>query len=96
MWLKWLPWKFVIRRVARASGFVDPVAVLAQRHRFAQPSKVAEPIELLRADVVFHARGRRCHVNRLSRRVAVVPPHNLIRSKKTTNRAQGVEKSMSA
>ncbi|MDH3738874.1 MAG: hypothetical protein OER92_06745, partial [Alphaproteobacteria bacterium] len=57
MWLKWLPWKFVIRRIARASGFVDPVAVLAQLHRFAQPSEVAEPIELLRAGVVFHARG---------------------------------------
>jgi hypothetical protein len=36
---------------------VDPVAVLSQLHRFGQPSEVAEPIELLRAGVVFHARG---------------------------------------
>jgi hypothetical protein len=57
LWLKWLPWRFVVRRVARAHGFLDPIALLAQLHRFAQPSEVAEPIELLRAGVVFHARG---------------------------------------
>ena len=56
-WLKWMPWKFVVRRVARAHGFLDPIALLARLHRFAQPSEVAEPIELLRAGVVLHARG---------------------------------------
>ena len=56
-WMKWLPWRFLIRRVARAHGFLDPMAVLARLHRFAQPSEVAEPVELLRAGVVFHARG---------------------------------------
>lgn len=56
-WMKWLPWRFLIRRVARAQGFLDPVALLARLHRFAQPSEVGEPIELLRAGVVFHARG---------------------------------------
>ncbi|VAW74803.1 Discoidin domain protein [hydrothermal vent metagenome] len=56
-WLKWLPWRFFIRRIARAHGFLDPVALLARLHRFAQPSEVAEPVELLRAGVVFHARG---------------------------------------
>jgi len=56
-WFKWLPWKYVVRRVARAHGFIDPVTLLANLHRFAQPSEVAEPIELLRAGVVFHARG---------------------------------------
>ncbi len=56
-WMKWLPWRFVVRRVARAHGFLDPIAVLARLHRFAQPSEVGEPIELLRAGVVFHARG---------------------------------------
>ena len=56
-WLKWLPWKFIVRRVARAHGFLDPIALLAHLHRFAQPSEVALPIELLRAGVVFHARG---------------------------------------
>ncbi|UCD12611.1 MAG: hypothetical protein JSU88_05910, partial [Nitrospinaceae bacterium] len=56
-WMKWLPWRFLIRRVARARGFLDPVAVLGLLHRFAQPSEVREPVELLRAGVVFHARG---------------------------------------
>lgn len=56
-WMKWLPWRFVIRRIARAQGFLDPIALLARLHSFAQPSEVGEPIELLRAGVVFHARG---------------------------------------
>ena len=34
-----------------------PDRLLARLHRFAQPSEVAEPIELLRAGVLFHARG---------------------------------------
>lgn len=57
MWFKWFPWRWVVRRVARAHGFLDPVALLSHLHRFAQPSEVAEPIELLRAGVLFHARG---------------------------------------
>jgi hypothetical protein len=57
LWLNWLPWRYVVRRVARARGFVDPIAVLARLHRFAQPAEVAAPLELLRAGVVFHARG---------------------------------------
>ncbi|MFO7766722.1 MAG: hypothetical protein R6V33_09860 [Pelovirga sp.] len=56
-WLKWLPWRFFIRRIARSKGFLDPIALMARLHSFAQPSEVAEPIELLRAGVVFHARG---------------------------------------
>jgi hypothetical protein len=57
MWLKWLPWRYLVRRVARAQGFIDPIALLSHLHRFAQPSEVAAPLELLRAGVVFHARG---------------------------------------
>ncbi len=53
----WFPWKFIVRRFAGAHGFIDPVALLARLHRFGQPSEVAEPIELLRAGAVFHARG---------------------------------------
>jgi hypothetical protein len=56
-WLKWLPWRFLLRRAARAHGFLDPLALLARLHRFAQPSEVGEPIELLRAGAMFHARG---------------------------------------
>ena len=57
MFTKWLPWKYVVRRVARAKGFVDPISVLARLHSFAEPSEVTAPAELLRAGVVFHARG---------------------------------------
>lgn len=53
----WLLWKFLLRRAARAHGFLDPVALLGRLQRFAQPSEVHEPVELLRAGVVFHARG---------------------------------------
>lgn len=57
MRLGWLPWKFVIRRIARAHGFLDPIVVLSRLRGFTQPSEVAEPVELLRAGVVLHARG---------------------------------------
>src|SRR5262245_22246090 len=57
MWLNWLPWRYVVRKVARARGFIDPITVLSHLHRFAEPSEVAAPLELLRAGVVFHARG---------------------------------------
>ena len=53
----WLPWKYIIRVAARTHGFLDPITLLAQLSKFSQPSEVAEPIELLRAGVVFHARG---------------------------------------
>ena len=54
---RWFPWKFMIRRFAGAHGFIDPIALLSHLHRFGQPSEVAEPIELLRAGAIFHARG---------------------------------------
>ena len=57
MFMKWLPWKYVVRRVARARGFIDPISVLSRLHSFAEPSEVTAPVELLRAGVVFHARG---------------------------------------
>ena len=57
MWWKWLPWRFVVRRAAHTHGFLDPIALLARLNRLAQPSEVNEPIELLRAGVVMHARG---------------------------------------
>ncbi|MFW6143108.1 MAG: hypothetical protein ACOC39_02630, partial [Desulfovermiculus sp.] len=54
---RWLPWKFIVKQAARAYGIVDPISVMARVRRFAQPSEVQEPIELLRAGIVFHARG---------------------------------------
>jgi len=57
MWLRWFPWKFAIRRLARSHGFLDPIVLLSHFRRFAQPSEVMVPIELLREGVVFHARG---------------------------------------
>ena len=56
-WMKWLPWRFVLSHVARRQGFLDPIALLHRLRGFAQPSEVGEPIELLRAGMVFHARG---------------------------------------
>lgn len=44
-------------RVARAHGFTDPIRILSRLESFGQPMEVKEPLELLRAGVVFHARG---------------------------------------
>lgn len=55
--MKWLPWRFIIRRAARSQGFLDPIELLARLRGLAQPSEVGEPVELLRAGLVFHARG---------------------------------------
>ncbi|MBB3059967.1 hypothetical protein [Microbulbifer rhizosphaerae] len=56
-WMKWLPWRFFVRKFATAHGFLDPMSVMARMQRFAEPSEVSEPIELLRAGMVFHARA---------------------------------------
>lgn len=53
----WFPWKFIVKTLARRHGFLDPLSLLAQMQRFAQPSEVGEPVELLRAGMIFHARG---------------------------------------
>jgi hypothetical protein len=54
---RFLPWKFLVKRVARRYGFIDPLNIVARVRRFAQPSEVQEPLELLRAGIIFHARG---------------------------------------
>jgi len=56
-WMNWLPWRYLVKRAAKRHGFLDPIALLSKLHSFAQPSEVGEPIELLRAGVIFHARG---------------------------------------
>lgn len=54
---RWLPWKFLVKHAARRYGVLDPATFVARIRRFSQPSEVAEPLELLRAGIVFHARG---------------------------------------
>ncbi|GAB6145486.1 hypothetical protein [Desulfocicer niacini] len=54
---KWLPWNFILRLAAKQYNFLDPVTLMARIRQFGQPSEVMEPIELLRAGLVFHARG---------------------------------------
>ena len=55
--MQWLPWKYLIKRAARRYGIIDPIGILARLRQFSQPSEVQEPIELLRAGILFHARG---------------------------------------
>ena len=57
MGLKWFPWQFIVKQVARSKGFIDPILLLSHFNRFAQPSEVWAPVELLRAGTVLHARG---------------------------------------
>ncbi len=57
MWLKWLPWRYVIRSMAQKKGFLDPLTVFSYLEKFSQPSEVAAPVELLRSGAVMHARG---------------------------------------
>ena len=57
MLLKWIPWKYFLRRTARTYDVIDPVTLLARLRRFSQPSETQEPIELLREGIKFHARG---------------------------------------
>jgi len=54
---KWTFFQYIITHAARRQGFLDPIELLARLRSFAQPSEVGEPVELLRAGVVFHARG---------------------------------------
>ncbi|MEO7099507.1 MAG: hypothetical protein ABI162_09115 [Luteolibacter sp.] len=46
-----------MKRAAHRYGVLDPATVLGRLRQFAQPSEVAEPMELLRAGIIFHARG---------------------------------------
>ena len=57
MFFQWFLWRFLIKRAARRLGTIDPADVLARLRRFSEPSEVQEPFELLRAGIVFHARG---------------------------------------
>jgi len=57
IFIKWRPWHFIVKLAARRYGFIDPVTLMARLRQFGRPSEVAEPLELLRAGLIFHARG---------------------------------------
>ncbi|MBD3422199.1 MAG: hypothetical protein GF398_18965 [Chitinivibrionales bacterium] len=57
MWKEWIPWKYLLRRLSRAHGYIDPINILQQFNRFSKPSEVLAPGELLRASLIFHARA---------------------------------------
>lgn len=59
IWKKWQwrLWSFVVRLGAVGDGFPDPVLLLTSLRRFAQPSELTAPKELLRAGAIMQARG---------------------------------------
>lgn len=57
MELGWFPLKQLLRWTARRHGFIDPVTLIARLSGFGQPAEIEQPIELLRAGVILHARG---------------------------------------
>lgn len=57
MLFRWMPWKIIVRYAAKRHGFLDPINLLSQLQRFIQPSEFNEPVELLRAGALMHARG---------------------------------------
>ncbi len=52
-----MPWNLLVKFAARRYGVINPLDILAKMRSFAQPSEIGEPIELLRAGILFHARG---------------------------------------
>ena len=47
-WLRWFPWRYVIRQVARNRGLLDPVRILSRMESFAQEmaTKILDQPEL--------------------------------------------------
>ena len=43
--------------MAKSYGFIDPAMVLARIRSFSQASEVQEPLELVKAGVIFQDRG---------------------------------------
>jgi hypothetical protein len=54
---RWIPWNYLVKFAARRYGIIDPLTLMARMRRFSQPSEFQEPVELLRAGILFHARG---------------------------------------
>ena len=56
MW-RMIPWKFILKRLSHAHGFIDPIQLLRQFNRFASKAELVAPTELLKAGAAMHARG---------------------------------------
>ncbi len=50
-------WTFLLRRMAKAGGFLDPASVFSSLQHFSKPSEVWVPTELLRSGAILQARG---------------------------------------
>jgi len=53
----WPVWRFILRRLAKTQGFLDPMVVFSNLQHFSKPSEVWVPSELLRSGAVLQARG---------------------------------------
>ncbi len=50
-------WNFILTRLAKSKGFMDPVLLFSHLQRFAKPAEVWVPTELLRSGSILQARG---------------------------------------
>lgn len=50
-------WNFILARLAKSKGFMDPALLFAHLQRFAKPAEVWVPTELLRSGSILQARG---------------------------------------
>ncbi len=57
MWKNGSLWTFILRRLAKAQGYLDPVSVFSSLQHFSKPSEVWVPTELLRSGAILQARG---------------------------------------
>lgn len=57
IWKRWHWWNWIVRRLALAQGFLDPIAVFSSLQKFSKPSEVWAPTELLRSGMILQARG---------------------------------------
>ena len=48
---------FLLRKLAKSQGFMDPMLIFARLQRFSKPSEVWVPTELLRLGFILQARG---------------------------------------
>ena len=57
LWKKGSLWSILLRHLARAQGFLDPIGIFSSVQHFSKPSEVWVPTELLRLGAIMQARG---------------------------------------